>query len=62
MEPIAELVFNMIAIMAFYQVRFANSEENLNDKVSKIKSEKNLLIQIKKIHLQVKLVYKKKQK
>ena len=62
MEPIAELVFNMIAIMAFYQVRFANLEENLNDKVSKIKSEKNLLIQIKKIHLQVKLVYKKKQK
>ena len=40
MEPIAELVFNMIAIMAFYQVRFANSEENLNDEVSKIKSEK----------------------
>ena len=61
MEPIAELVFNMIAIMAFYQVRFANSEENLNDEVSKIKSEKNLLIQIRKIHLQVKLVYKKKQ-
>jgi hypothetical protein len=41
MEPISELFFNMIAIMGFYKVKFTNSKENLNDEVSKIKTEEN---------------------
>jgi hypothetical protein len=31
----------MIAIMGFYKVKFTNSKENLNDEVSKIKTEEN---------------------
>ena len=38
-EPISELVFNMLAIMAFYKIRFKNLKESLNDEVSKSKDE-----------------------